>query len=217
MKKIASCLLAVTMMAPLNSLSIADEPKHDTDSEIITLNVALFVDPRLNNRSGKFGRLVEEVSAELEKEVGLKLCITSTHLFRTEINQSKEKINLYLDGFAPDEPYRVIFSQTNPRCDQVKYLLPKDTCGNAQDRLLGAADRMFCRFIFIFNPTDQFFRKSDGGQCLASVVMKHEIGHLLGLSHNDDKNSIMYYCPVDSKGQWSPDEIKEMRCSLESR
>ncbi len=42
-----------------------------------------------------------------------------------------------------------------------------------------------------------------GHEDMGIIVMNHEVGHLLGLLHDPDPNSIMYeYCDV-SKGQWT--------------
>jgi hypothetical protein len=60
--------------------------------------------------------------------------------------------------------------------------------------------------IILFNREHSFVELPDNFSIILTIT--HELGHILGLDHEDDQNSLMYFAPLKSKSVILSDESK---------
>lgn len=114
-----------------------------------------------------------------------------------------EKQKAYLRTICPTDEIRIIFSNLIAPNLGGGFIL-----GQSHSEygivMIYAADWEYANHVIDIPLTDQ------DGNLLTITVLKHEIGHLFGLEHSQDKESFMY-CGSRNFGRWTEETIEAIK------
>jgi len=96
-----------------------------------------------------------------------------------------------------------------------RFVEPKDVSMTAQGdggQMAGDAHPYY-GFVIIYSAEERWEAKdASGGRALVSTL-RHEIAHLFGLEHVEDRKSFMYKSSNQSLGLWTEDAIRKIRAA----
>jgi matrixin len=96
-----------------------------------------------------------------------------------------------------------------------RFVEPKDVSMTAKGdggQMAGDASPYY-GFVIAYSAEERWNAKDAGGGNALVGTLRHEIGHLFGLEHDQDRRSFMYGSSNASLGQWTDDAVKKIRAA----
>jgi hypothetical protein len=113
-----------------------------------------------------------------------------------------------LKDLCPDEAeVRFVFTD--------RFVEPKDVSMTTQGeggQMAGDA-HPYWGFVIVYSAEERWEARNAAGERALIGTLRHEIGHLFGLEHVQDRASFMYESSAASLGQWTDDAIRRVRAA----
>ena len=146
-------------------------------------------------------KVTTNVFREYEERIGVRFVAKAFVPFEGNLDVWPIELGPTAKNACPENTeVRMIFS------NQLMSVLDE----NGKEVELGGLSHDYYGVLIVFNFDGRAYRNDAGGNPALESSLKHEIGHLFGLNHTEDKNSFMYKVSNKSQGQWTDEILKQL-------
>lgn len=159
---------------------------------------------------GLISDILHAVGDEFAGKVEVVLEFSDARPFSGDVSAWPIDLGVALQRACPaDAELRVLL--TNRRMPGSE-LPPSGEASSPASELAGAS-HLYFGYAAIFNVEARHRVRDGSGNPAPVTALKHELGHLFALEHDSDTRSFMYTPSSRSKGEWTPEVVRQVEAN----
>jgi hypothetical protein len=171
-------------------------------SRVIT--VSILNDTAAPVRRALVAALTRAVFAEYKRELNIHFQIIESLPYRGDLTLFPLDQAFLLQRLNVRGEIRLVFSNRTSRED-ASYLTDTETTN-----MLAGSSHPYYGHAIIYNMEARADKTDAAGHPALVTALKHEIAHLFGVEHSDDRRSFMYTPSSRSQGEWTDEVIERI-------
>jgi len=168
------------------------------------ITVSMLNDASAPVRPERIAALTEAVFAEYDRELNIQFQIIESLPYRGDLTLFPLDQAFLLQRLHARGEIRIVFSNRTSRED-ASYLTDTETAN-----MLAGSSHPYYGHAIIYNAEARADKTDAAGHPALVTALKHEIAHLFGVEHCDDRRSFMYTPSSRSQGEWTEEVIERI-------
>lgn len=200
--RVFTCVFVLFCALAASALPGASHAASMSPRRVITVSV--LNDETAPVRSEQINAVTDTVFAEYQRELNIQFQIIETLPYRGDLTLFPLDQAFLLQRLHARGEIRLVFSNRTGR-ENDSYLTDTETAN-----MLAGSSHPYYGHAIIYNAEARADKTDAAGHPALVTALKHEIAHLFGVEHSNDRRSFMYTPSSRSQGEWTEEVIEQI-------